>query len=93
MYSLFVKPYADKIFKKLGSRDKQELINIYKKITQIQESPNRNYNFLHSPLQSYQHVHVNKSFVLIFKIFHNKKQVEIYSYEHHDDVYLGKWVE
>ena len=92
MYKLYIKPYADKIFKKLAKKDKQSLVNIYKKIKQIQNNPQNSYKFLKFPLQSYNRVHLNKSFVLVFQILHEERIIEIWAYEHHDVVYCGKWV-
>lgn len=89
MYNLDVKPEADKIFKKLSNKNKKQLLIIYKKIEEIRSNPSHNYKFLRSPLQSFNRVHIDVHFVLIFKIDHEKGNVEIYYYDHHDMVY--KW--
>ncbi len=87
MYILEVKPIADKIFKKLSKKDMSQLEMVYKKINQILENPDHKYKFLRKPLQGFNRVHIDKHFVLIFRILHEKKIVEIYYYGHHDKVY------
>lgn len=89
MYSLEVKPEADRIFKKLARKNLGQLAIIDKKIREIRENPNHIYKFLRPPLQSFNRVHIDKSFVLIFKIEHKTKAVEIWHYDHHDKIY--KW--
>ena len=91
MYSLIVKPYADKIFYKLSNKNRKQLIIINKKIEEILNNPNHEYKFLRSPLNGFNRVHIDVHFVLIFKINHEEKAVEIWTYEHHDEVYKGKW--
>jgi len=92
MYDLYIKPYADKIFEKMSRKEKQVLEIIDKKIEEIRTNPEYDYKYLHPPLQSFNRVHINNSFVLIFKIIHLEKKVEIWAYEHHDVVYKGKWL-
>ncbi len=85
MYLLEIKPEADKIFSKLAKKNPRQLMIIDKK---IKENPS-GYKFLRKPLQGFNRVHIDKHFVLIFKIDHEKKIVDIYYYDHHDSVY--KW--
>ena len=87
MYSLDIKPEADKIFKKLAKKNKKRLEIIDKKITEIQENPHHKYKYLKKPLQKFNRVHINTHFVLIFKIDHQNKVVDIYYFDHHDKVY------
>ncbi|MBI2148506.1 addiction module toxin RelE [Candidatus Woesearchaeota archaeon] len=89
MYGIEVKEEADKIFSKLSKKNKTQLIIINKKIEEIRSNPNHIYKFLTKPLQTFNRVHIDSSFVLIFKIFHERKTVTIYYYDHHDNVY--KW--
>jgi len=86
MYALYIKPEADKIFKKLSKKNKNQLKIIFKKINEIRENP-YGYKFLKKPLQSFNRVHVDKHFVLIFKINHSEKNVDVYYWDHHDYVY------
>ena len=87
MYSLEVKEEADRIFRKLAKKNSKQLSIINKKIHEIRENPNHLYKFLRRPLQSFNRVHIDRSFVLIFKINHESKTIIIYYYSHHDDVY------
>ena len=89
MYNLGIKEEADKIFKKLEKKNKKQLQIIHKKILEIRENPNHIYKFLTKPLQNFNRVHIDKSFVLIFKIKHEESILEIYYYNHHDNIY--KW--
>jgi YafQ family addiction module toxin component len=89
MYSLLIKPTADKIFQKLAKKNKRRLTLIFKKTQEIRENPNHKYKFLKKPLQNFNRVHINSNFVLIFKIDHKKKIVELFFFGHHDEVY--KW--
>jgi len=88
MYELDIKPEADKIFSKLVKKNPQHLKIIDKKITEIRKNP-YGYKFLRKPLQTFNRVHIDKHFVLIFKIDHNQQLIDIYYYNHHDKVY--KW--
>ena len=90
MYDLSIKKEADKIFKKLSKKNPKQLIIIYKKIEEIRKNPNHIYKFLRRPLQNFNRVHIDKHFVLIFKINHQEGLIEIYYYDHHDNVYLWR---
>ncbi len=92
MYDLYVKPYADKIFRKMTKKEKNTLQIIDDKIKEIRENSDHEYKFLRSPLQGFNRGHIKRNFVLIFKIIHIRKMVEIWTYEHHDSVYEGRWL-
>jgi len=87
MYNLDIKPEADKIFRKLSKKNPRQLYAIHKKIEEIRSKPQHKYKFLRKPLQSFNRVHIDKHFVLIFKIDHANKAVDVYYYDHHDKVY------
>ncbi len=89
MYDLDIKPSVDKIFKKLIKRNRKQLESIHKKIQEIRNYPDHHYKHLRKPLQDFYGVHINTHFVLIFRIDHAKKVVEICYFDHHDNVY--KW--
>ncbi len=89
MYDLDIKEEADKIFRKLSKKNKKQLLIIHKKIEEIRFNPAHVYKFLKAPLRTFNRVHIDNHFVMIFKIDHLTKVVEIYYYAHHDDVY--KW--
>jgi len=86
MYTLKLKQEADKIFLKLSKKNPKQLRIIAKKIDEIRENPH-GYKFLKPPLGGFNRVHIDKHFVLIFKIDHEQEFVEVYYYDHHDSVY------
>lgn len=88
MYFLDIKPEVDKIFKKLYKKDTKQLQIINQKIKKLRLNPYHKYKFLREPLQTFNRVHIGP-FVLIFKINHRDKIVEIFYYDHHDEIY--KW--
>ena len=90
MYSLEVKEEADRVFKKLSKKNLKQLKIISKKINEIRKNPLHKYKFLRKPLQSFNRVHIDKHFVLIFKIDYSRKTVIIYFFDHHDKVYNWK---
>ena len=86
MYALEIKPEADRIFSKLAKKNPEQLRKIERKITEILERP-YGYKFLRKPLNGFNRVHIDKHFVLIFRIEHERKVVVIYYFGHHDLVY------
>ena len=89
MYLLDVKPEADELFKKLARKNPNLLRIIGKKIEEIRQNPNHTYKPLKRPLHTFNRVHIDSHFVLIFKISHEHKAVDIHYFDHHDKVY--KW--
>ena len=87
MYDLDIKPEADKIFVKLTKKNSKQLKIIDKKIREIRSNSFHKYKFLRKPLQNFNRIHIDKHFVLIFKIDYENKLVDIYLYGHHDEVY------
>lgn len=89
MHNLEVKEEADRIFGKLARKNPKQLEIIDKKIRAIRLEPNHGYKFLHAPLQGFNRVHIDTSFVLIFKKNHETKTLIVYYFDHHDNIY--KW--
>ena len=85
MYNLDIKPTADRKFKKLEKKDKEQLRRIGKKIEQIRKDPHH-FKPLRYPLDGYRRAHVG-SFVIVYEIDEESKIVTIYDYEHHDYIY------
>ncbi len=85
-YALKVKPHLDKLFRKIGRRDPQQLNAIQKKISQIVEDPNR-FKPLSGAMKNKRRVHVYSSFVMVYEIHENEKIVELWDYDHHDNIY------
>ena len=52
----------------------------------LELNPNHCKN-LRAPLQEYKRVHVNKSFVIIFRVDVNNKLMIVYDYDHHKRIY------
>ena len=74
-------------------KDKQSQNNIKSKIKEIAitvESNPDHYKNLKKPMQEYKRTHVNNSFVLIFRIDKENKNVIFFDYAHHDDAYQIK---
>ncbi|MEK6938223.1 MAG: addiction module toxin RelE [Nanoarchaeota archaeon] len=86
MYELEIKEEVDKIFQKLAKKNLKQLEIINKKIQEIRERP-EGYKFLRNPLQGFNRVHIDSSFVLIFGIDHENKTIVICYYDHHDFIY------
>lgn len=86
MYGLCIKPEADKTFKKLSKKNKTQLKIINKKILEIRQQPHHTYKWLRKPLQNLNRIHIDKHFVLIFRINHTSKIVEVLSFNHHDNI-------
>jgi YafQ family addiction module toxin component len=89
MYKLEIKEEADRIFRKLERKNPKQLKIIGKKIQEIRENPSHSYKNLRNPLQRFNRVHIDKHFVLIFRIDHGGETVVVYYFDHHDNVY--KW--
>ena len=86
MYGLEIKPEVDKIFSKLTKKNPQQLRIIDKKIKEIRKNPT-GYKFLRKPLNGFNRVHIDNHFVLIFKVDHHRKIIEIYYFDHHNNIY------
>lgn len=78
------------IIGKLAKKDKTRIIILNKKIKEIinnnQDSIDR-YKSLKDPLNEYKRVHIDKSFVLIFKVDKIKNHIIFDRLEHHDRIY------
>lgn len=85
MYILLTERNVDRIFSKLARKDPKQLEAIDKKIKQILANP---YQFkpLKAPMQHLRRVHVG-SYVITYKIKEQEKAVEIWDYDHHDEIY------
>ena len=85
MYKLDIKPTADKAFKKLAKKDKEQLRRVNAKIQEILEDPYR-FKPMRFPLDGCRRVHVG-SFVILYEIDEQKSTVIILDYDHHDNIY------
>lgn len=76
--------------KKLFKKDKDRYEIVMKKIEQIinlDEFTVDHYKNLKNNLSDYKRVHVDKSFVLLFKVYKNENFILFYKLDHHDNIY------
>ncbi|NCN98943.1 addiction module toxin RelE [Candidatus Pacearchaeota archaeon CG10_big_fil_rev_8_21_14_0_10_35_219] len=90
---MFKYAFSDKLklkISKIVKKDKKIAETIYKKIKQIvnsdEESINR-YKNLRYDLKDYKRAHIEKSFVLTFKVDIPKNFILFWDFDHHDNVY------
>ena len=77
-----------KLLDKLIKKDKLTHDAIAGKIEEIISSEDLNhYKNLRKPLQNLKRVHVNKSFVLVFRYELEKNRVVFIDFDHHDKIY------
>jgi len=86
MYSFEIRDHFDKILKKIGKKNKKQLVIIHNKIAEVIQNP-QHYKNLRSPLQHLKSVHIDKSFVLLFSVDDNLKKVTFEEFDHHDRIY------
>jgi mRNA-degrading endonuclease RelE of RelBE toxin-antitoxin system len=84
-YSLGIREHVNKIFLKIGKKDKKQMELITKKVEEICENPSK-FKPLHSPKQNLRRVHVG-SFVIVYSMNEAAREVTIEDYAHHDDIY------
>lgn len=89
MYSPMFHPDFIEEFNKI--KNKKDKDNICNKVEDIVETVSlfgdTSFKNLKKPLQQFKRVHVNKSFVILFKINHDQKIVCFRKYNHHDKIY------
>lgn len=79
------------LVRKLAKRDKVRLLILNKKIKEIvnnNEQTIEKYKNLKYGLSDYKRVHIDSSFVLLFKVYKEKKMIYFWKLEHHDKVYI-----
>ncbi|MFH0715020.1 MAG: addiction module toxin RelE [Candidatus Diapherotrites archaeon] len=75
---------------KLLKKDKKRYETVWKKVEKIASRDSTSIDFyknLRYPLKDYKRVHIDKSFVLLFKIMKEKNYILFDKLKHHDDVY------
>ncbi len=94
MFNFNISDELKLIIKKLIKKDKKRVEIINKKIKEIicsdQESI-QHYKNLKDDLKDYKRVHIDKSFVLIFKVDIQNKFILFVDFDHHDKVYKKKF--
>ena len=79
----------NKILKKLCRRDKVRFEATIKKLEEVCQNP-LHYKNLQHDLKEFRRVHVDTSFVLVFKVDENLKCIRFEDLDHHDNIYK-KW--
>lgn len=80
----------NKVLRKLKKKDLTRFTIIRKKIKQIASSNEEeidHYKNLRDDLSEFKRVHIDKSFVLLFKVFKKEKKILFVKIKHHDKVY------
>jgi len=77
-----------RILKKLFKKDKKRYEIVFKKINEIINSSDIGYyKNLRFPMSGFKRVHIDRSFVLIFKYDKVNDKIRFYDLEHHDNIY------
>lgn len=78
------------IIKKLQNKDKARVIILNKKIKEVINNDSKSidrYKNLKYALSEYKRVHIDKSFVLMFKVNKEKNHILFVKLKHHDQIY------
>ncbi len=90
MFSYDFSDELKEIVKKLNKKDRKRSLIIANKIQEIINNNNETidrYSNLRYDLREYKHVHIDKSFVLVFKVFKDKNFILFDKFDHHDKIY------
>lgn len=81
-----------KILQKLFKKDIKRYKIVWNKINEIVSSKDiEHYKNLMYDLKEFKGVHIDKSFVLIFKYDKTLDKVFFFDFDHHDKIYLKKF--
>lgn len=78
------------IIKKLAKKDKKKTIIINKKIKEIiscDKDSIQHYKNLRHDLKEYKRVHIDRQFVLVFKVEISNNFILFVDFDHHDKIY------
>ncbi len=78
------------IIRKVVKKDKKRVIILHKKIKEIVNNNNATidrYKNCRYDLKEYKEVHIDKSFVLLFKVYKEKNFILFDKLGHHDDFF------
>ena len=82
------------IIKKLAKKDKKRVEIINKKIKQIINSDSvsiEHYKNLKHDLKDFKRIHIDSSFVLVFKVDIKNNFLLFVDFDHHDKIYKKKY--
>jgi len=78
------------LIRKISKKDPVRAVILNKKIKEVisndSASIDRYKNCRHD-IKEYKRVHIDKSFVLLFKVFKEKNMIYFWKLKHHDDAY------
>jgi len=95
MFSFNLTDELKSIIEKLSKKDRKRAKIITKKIEQIINSDDasiQHYKNLRYDLKEFKSVHVDSSFVLIFKVDMQKNFILFVDFDHHDRIYKKKYI-
>ncbi len=78
------------ILAKLSKKDRLRAAIVYKKIEQIASCDEKtidHYKNLQHDLSDFKRVHIDKSFVLLFKVSKKDRHIIFTKLDHHDNIY------
>ena len=78
------------LIRKLSKKDKAKVLVLNKKIKEIINNNNKSidrYKNCRYDLKDYKRVHIDKSFVLLFKVNKENNIIFFWRLKHHDDAY------
>ncbi|PIN85595.1 MAG: addiction module toxin RelE [Candidatus Diapherotrites archaeon CG11_big_fil_rev_8_21_14_0_20_37_9] len=79
-----------KILKKFFQKDKKRYEAILKKIEEIVTRDTETIDFyknLRHDMKDFKRVHIDKSFVLLFRVYRKEKFILFQRFKHHDQIY------
>jgi|TARA_Y100000310_G_scaffold343598_1_gene452013 YafQ family addiction module toxin component len=91
MYQYEIKPFLQKILKRLFKKDKPTLERIIKKVEEIINSNSINhYKNLRHNMKDCKRVHIGH-FVLVFSFDESRNLISFEDFDHHDNIYKKKF--
>lgn len=91
MFDFDVSDELKVLMRKLSKKDKVRAEILNKKIKEIinnDENTIDRYKNCRHDLKEYKRVHIDKSFVLLFKAYKDKNMIYFYRLKHHDEAYV-----
>jgi len=90
MFDFDISDELKDLIKKLEKKDRIRALTTNKKIKEVISNDHKSidrYKNLRHELSDYKRVHIDKSFVLLFKVYKEKNMVYFWKLRHHDEVY------
>lgn len=88
MHKFGIEEKLHQILKKFFKKDKKRYEIVWKKINEVINSSNiEHYKNLRFPMNEFKRVHIDKSFVLVFKYDKINDKIKFYDLDHHDKIY------